>query len=67
VSATTDHAPIRAALGRSGRWFTDATGRVVTLHSVNMVHKRPPYEPLSIGFGEQDARLITGWALTPCA
>jgi endoglycosylceramidase len=61
VSPTTEHAPTRAVLGRCGRWFTDATGRVVTLHGVNMVHKHPPYEPLAIGFGEQDARLIAGW------
>jgi hypothetical protein len=31
------------------------------LHGVNMLHKRPPYEPLAIGFGEQDARLIESW------
>jgi len=36
-------------------------GRVVTLHGVNMVHKHPPYEPLAIGFGEQDAQLIESW------
>ena len=56
-----DHAATRAALGRCGRWFADAAGRAVTLHGVNMVHKRPPYEPLAIGFGEQDAQLIESW------
>jgi endoglycosylceramidase len=49
------------ALGRTGRWFTDANGRVVTLHGVNMVNKLPPYHPAALGFGEQDAALIARW------
>lgn len=50
-----------AALGRSGRWFTDSDGRVTILHGVNLVNKLPPYEPLALGFGERDAELIASW------
>src|SRR4051812_34062353 len=45
----------RPPLGHAGRWVTDATGRVVILHGVNMVNKRPPYAPAAAGFGRDDA------------
>jgi endoglycosylceramidase len=45
-------------LGHSGRWITDAKGRVVILHGVNMVYKRPPYSPAATGFGEDDAAFL---------
>jgi endoglycosylceramidase len=45
-------------LGHSGRWITDAQGRVVILHGVNMVFKRPPYYPAAAGFGEDDAAFL---------
>ncbi len=45
-------------LQSSGRWFTDAKGRVVVLHGINMVAKRPPYLPSALGFGEDDARFL---------
>jgi endoglycosylceramidase len=45
-------------LGHSGRWITDAKGRVVVLHGVNMVYKRPPYYPAATGFGEDDAAFL---------
>jgi endoglycosylceramidase len=45
-------------LGHSGRWITDARGRVVILHGVNMVYKRPPYHPAATGFGEDDAAFL---------
>jgi endoglycosylceramidase len=56
-------APVAAAspaapLGHSGRWITDADGRVVILHGANMVFKRPPYDPASGGFGEDDAAFL---------
>jgi endoglycosylceramidase len=56
-------APARAAgpvppLGHEGRWITDAHGRVVFIHAVNMVYKRPPYYPKAIGFGADDARFL---------
>jgi endoglycosylceramidase len=50
-------APV-APLGHSGRWITDADGRVVILHGVNMVFKRPPYYPAAGGFGEDDASFL---------
>jgi endoglycosylceramidase len=45
-------------LGHSGRWITDATGRVVIVHGTNMVYKRPPYYPAAIGFGNDDAAFL---------
>jgi endoglycosylceramidase len=47
-----------APLSHSGRWITDAKGRVAILHGVNMVAKRPPYTPSSQGFGEDDAAFL---------
>lgn len=48
----------RAPLSASGRWITDARGRVVILHGLNMVYKRPPYAPHAVGFGADDARFL---------
>ena len=45
-------------LGHEGRWITDARGRVVVMHGVNMVSKRPPYAPDATGFGGDDARFL---------
>jgi endoglycosylceramidase len=45
-------------LGHEGRWVTDAHGRVVFIHAVNMVYKRPPYYPKAAGFGADDARFL---------
>jgi len=45
-------------LGNEGRWITDATGRVVILHGVNMVSKRPPYSPAAAGFDGSDAAFL---------
>ena len=50
-------APV-APLSHSGRWITDADGRVVILHGVNMVYKRPPYYPAAGGFGADDAAFL---------
>src|SRR5947209_2180237 len=47
-----------APLGHSGRWITDARGRVVILHGTNMVYKLAPYYPAAAGFGEDDARFL---------
>jgi endoglycosylceramidase len=47
-----------APLGQHGRWLTDARGRVVVLHGLNMVYKRPPYAPLAAGFDAADARFL---------
>ena len=47
-----------APLGHAGRWITDANGRVVILHGMNMVYKRPPYHPAAAGFGDDDAAFL---------
>ncbi|MEA2126712.1 MAG: endoglycosylceramidase [Solirubrobacteraceae bacterium] len=48
----------RLPLGHHGRWMTDAHGRVVVLHGLNMVAKLPPYAPDALGFGADDARFL---------
>jgi endoglycosylceramidase len=53
-SAAAPHGP----LGHAGRWITDRTGRVVILHGLNMVNKRPPYQPGAVGFGGDDADFL---------
>ncbi|MEX2457609.1 MAG: cellulase family glycosylhydrolase, partial [Actinomycetota bacterium] len=50
--------PRTLPLGHEGRWFTDAHGRVVILHGVNMVAKLPPYDPGEMGFSADDARFL---------
>jgi endoglycosylceramidase len=44
-----------APIGHRGRWLTDALGRVVLVHGVNMVDKAAPYDPASAGFSDADA------------
>src|SRR5262245_26935118 len=51
-------------LASAGRWFTDATGRVVTLHGVNEVAKSPPYYPAADGFGDDDAAFLASEGFT---
>ena len=45
-------------LAHAGRWITDASGRVVVIHGINMVYKLPPYYPAAIGFGDDDAAFL---------
>ena len=45
-------------LGHSGRWFTDATGRVVMLRGMNFVEKWAPFTPEADGFDDDDAALL---------
>jgi endoglycosylceramidase len=47
-----------APLSHEGRWFTDAGGRVVILHGLNMVYKVGSYRPADSGFGADDARWL---------
>jgi endoglycosylceramidase len=54
LAAAAPTAPIK----NNGRWLTDARGRVVVLHGVNMVFKRPPYAPSAAGFDAADARFL---------
>jgi endoglycosylceramidase len=42
-------------IGHQGRWLTDAEGRVLLLHGVNMVDKEAPYYPAAAGFSDADA------------
>jgi len=44
-----------APIGHQGRWLTDAEGRVLLIHGVNMVQKDAPYTPASAGFSDADA------------
>jgi endoglycosylceramidase len=48
----------KGPLSHAGRWITDAKGRVVILHGLNMVTKRPPYDPAVTGFGADDAQFL---------
>ncbi len=54
--AAADAAP--KPLSNTGRWLTDASGRVVILHGFNMVYKRPPYQPGAVGFSADDADFL---------
>lgn len=56
--ATIASAAPTTPLGHSGRWITDAEGRVVLFHGVNMVYKRAPFHPSAAGFDEQDAAFL---------
>ena len=44
-----------APIGHQGRWLTDAEGRVLLVHGVNMVNKDAPYYPSAAGFSDADA------------
>jgi endoglycosylceramidase len=57
VAAGSAHAA-SAPIGHAGRWITDAGGRVLVVHGVNLVYKRPPYAPDAIGFDEPDAAFL---------
>jgi endoglycosylceramidase len=43
----------------SGRWHVDAQDRVRMFRGVNIVNKLPPFTPSGMGFGEEDAALMT--------
>lgn len=45
-------------LSHATRWITDASGRVVIVHGINMVYKRAPYYPSATGFGAEDAEFL---------
>jgi endoglycosylceramidase len=57
LAASSRAAPI-LPLDHSGRWITDATGRVVVVHGINMVYKLPPYYPSATGFDADDAAFL---------
>lgn len=58
VVATSPAAATAASPSHAGRFITDAAGRVVVLHGVNMVYKLSPYYPQAIGFGPDDAAFL---------
>ncbi len=58
VATSTATAAPAPPLSHEGRWMTDADGRIVILHGVNMVNKRPPYSPAAAGFDAGDARFL---------
>jgi endoglycosylceramidase len=47
-----------AAFDHRGRWITDARGRVVMLHGVNVIEKVPPYLASDLGFDDDDAAFL---------
>ena len=47
-------------VSHAGRWLTNSAGQVVIVHGVNMVFKRPPYEPQAAGFGSEAASTLAG-------
>ena len=49
----------RPPLQHEGRWFTDARGRAVVLHGLNMVYKVGSYRPADTGFSADDARFLS--------
>ncbi|HVU74002.1 MAG TPA: cellulase family glycosylhydrolase [Mycobacteriales bacterium] len=53
-------APTLEQLHHDGRWLTDSAGRVVFLHGINAVYKRPPYvaPDTAAGFTAKDADLL---------
>ena len=54
-------AATREPLGHQGRWITDADGRVVVLHGVNVVpsgFEDPPETPGGAGFARADAAFL---------
>jgi endoglycosylceramidase len=58
IGGTAASAAPTLPLAHSGRWITDARGRVVIVHGINMVYKLPPYYPAKIGFGDDDAAFL---------
>jgi endoglycosylceramidase len=50
--------PLLASDDHVGRWLTDAGGRVVEVHGVNLVIKKPPYRPAKLGISADDARFM---------
>jgi len=47
------------AVGHQGRWLTDAEGRVLLVHGLNVVAKNAPYYPVSEGFSDADASWLS--------
>jgi endoglycosylceramidase len=54
--------PAQAAIiqpaGHTGTFLTDASGRLLIVHGINMINKFPPYDLASLGFGDEDAAML---------
>lgn len=48
----------------ASRWLVDSAGRVLEVHGLNIVVKRPPYTPASRGIGADDARFLRAHGFT---
>jgi endoglycosylceramidase len=46
-------------IAHAGRWMVDGDGKVLIVHGVNMPSKWGPATPDGLGFGEDDAQLIS--------
>lgn len=49
---------VAGPIGHEGRWLTDAEGRVVYFHGVNLVAKTPGQTPADMGFDADDAAFL---------
>jgi endoglycosylceramidase len=49
---------LRGPFGHVGRWITDAEGRVVLAHGVNVMPLYPNMDAIEFGFGEDDLRFL---------
>lgn len=61
VAVAVDPAPRPST---EGRFLVGPNGKVLVLHGVNMVYKRPPYAPDAVGFGADDARFLVRQGFT---
>lgn len=64
VPATAAPGTGASSIGHAGRFLTDAQGRVVIVHGLNMVAKLAPYEPAADGFDADDAQFLAAHGFT---
>jgi endoglycosylceramidase len=64
AGATSATAAPKLPLGHSGRWITDAGGRVVVMHGANLVYKVAPFYPSAGPFGPSDAAFLRSLGFT---
>jgi endoglycosylceramidase len=58
AASSSARADVLMPVDRAAGFLTDAQGRVLMLHGINMVDKRPPYAPDAVGFGDDDAAFL---------
>ena len=64
AGATAATAAPKLPLGQSGRWITDAGGRVAVMHGANLVYKVAPFYPSAGPFGPSDAAFVRSLGFT---